>query len=384
MMTLVRDRLISEYGEELIDKVNRKNGTPLLCDAIGQKQYDSARLLLALAQRHERFVDLVTGRCETLEWGISNRAEPVAKFVLDTVADEKLSVDESCCILTNYLLPLITEFPDLMRGYIKNDKFSFEYGRFSVSRSLIDKNGKQPIAMTTDQRLERFRGHTAELARELWMDHCDEHSRDLEESTDFQVEMAAKFFCVDLHAVRVHRYEKTVGIHGEPESFYFWNHVLYQMHAAKLQLDIFQSETLTAFANWMFCSMRYRFKLLVSMDFITALLFSLFAWLYGMKECEISEKSTKNDGIPSANEEIVEIDSSATRQLISLIAIIASCVVPSFSVSIRFSRIKYVCLWTDIRTSQYGIQDCEHSDQAGHPWPCHWCIQSVRGLQRQV
>ena len=87
MMTLVRDRLISEYGEELIDKVNRKNGTPLLCDAIGQKQYDSARLLFELAQRHERFVDLGTGRCEALEWAISNRAELVAKFVLDIVAD---------------------------------------------------------------------------------------------------------------------------------------------------------------------------------------------------------------------------------------------------------------------------------------------------------
>ena len=247
--------------------VTSTKGTPFLCDAIVQKQYESARLLLELAQRYEKFVDLGTGRCETLEWGISNRAEPVAKFVLDTVADEKLSVDKSCCILTNYLLPLITEFPDLMRGYIKNDKFSFEYGRFSVSRSLIDKNGKRPIAMTTDQPLERFRGYTAELARELWMDHCDEHSRDLEESTDSQVEMAAKFFCVADSTVLTKRSNK--------------ERLCVFLYRQDYPVEVFESETLENLVDWWFYNYRHIYYFFTILDGIATLIFTIFSQVYG-------------------------------------------------------------------------------------------------------
>ena len=193
----VRGSLIIDHEEKLIDMVNSANGNPLLCDAIVQRQPESARLLLELARRHDRFVILETGCCRTLDWAMSSRAEVVAKYVLDCVAKQKLPMEESCCILTNYLFPLSREFPRLMKNYIRNDSFAFEYARFSVPRSLIDTNGKRAIAMTSDEPPERFRGLTAETARAFWVEHCKEHSEDLKESIDFQIEMSAKFLCVE-------------------------------------------------------------------------------------------------------------------------------------------------------------------------------------------
>ena len=348
----VRGSLINEFEDDLIDMVNSRNGTPLLCDAIAQKQPECVLKLLELAQRHKRFVLLRTGRCRTLDWAISSGAKVVAKFVLDVVAEEKLPVEESSCILTNYLFPLIRAFPDLMKDYIRNDSFAFEYGRFSICRSLIDKNGKRPIAMTSDELPERFKGLTAETARDFWVEHCKEHSEDLKESTDFQVEMSAKFFCIDLDAARVRSYDDTVGIRSNPKThYYFWDHVLWQMQAAKLPLEIFKSETLTTFANWMFSSLRKRFLLLGFLDVLTALLFSLFAWSYAMKRCPRSATAGNDDKMQTTG-------ASDLRQLTSLVAIILSCAVPLFSLSIRFSRIKCVCR---------SVCDSDHDRRMLHP-----------------
>ena len=316
--------------------VTSTKGTPFLCDAIVQKQYECAKLLLDHAQEYNSFVDLGTGRCETLEWAMNNRAEVVVKFVLDCVAEKKLPVMESCCILTNYLFPLIAEFPDLMKNYIKNDRFAFEYGRFRVPRSLIDKNGNRPIAMTTDQPLDGIDMYTSETAREFWIEHCQEEfwmDRGPEHSTDFQVEVAAKFFCIDQHAVRISRWKPPITCR-RPRLYYAWNHVLRRIWTANLPLDIFESEAVTTLANWMFYSLCFRFVLLVIFDILTAALFSVFAWFYGMDEDSGEDRNAER------------------RQLISIIAIVVSCVVPSLSLLIRFSRIKYIRLLSRTETRE--------------------------------
>ena len=266
-MTRVRDSLISEYGEEPVGAVNTKNDTPLLCDAIAQKQFSSASLLLENAQRYKKFVDLENGVCKTLDWALRKRVERVARFVLDDLTEQKLPMEECSCILANYVFRLTTACPGLVRQYLKNDMFTFEYGRFSVSRSLIDKNGKRAIAMTTDQPLERFRGHIAELAREFWMDHCDEHSKDLEESTGFQVEMAAKFFCVADSTVLTKRSNK--------------ERLCVFLYRQDYPVEVFESETLENLVDWWFYNYRHIYYFFTILDGITTLIFTIFSQVYG-------------------------------------------------------------------------------------------------------
>ena len=266
------------------------------------------------------FVHLCNGRCPSLDWAIKKRCEAVAKFILDHVANRSLPVEESCSILTNYLFPLIKEFPELMEDYLKNDRFAFEYARFSVPHSLVEENGKRPIAMTTDTCLDGWRSYNSEAAREFWAENCEEHSAALKHSSDFQVRVAAKFLCIDQHAIRRHVSDDTAST-DKPKRSYVWNHILLLLATAKLSVEIFTSESLTYFSNWLFFSLYFRFLWLVMLDVLTAVLFSSFAATFGMHE----------DG-PT------ELGRSTWRVLIAL-----SSVLPLFSLAIRHSRIKSAC-----------------------------------------
>ena len=251
--------------------VNSANGNPLLCDAIVQRQPESAWLLLELARRHDRFVILETGCCRTLDWAMSNRAEVVAKYVLDCVVKEELPMEVSCCILTNYLFPLIAKFPCLMKNYIKNDSFSFEYARFSVPRSLIDTNGKRAIAMTADEPPERFRGLTAETARDFWIEHCKEHSEDLKESTDFQIEMSAKFFCIK---------DPTVSTKGNCRK----ERLCVCLYRQDFPVEVFESETLKNLVGWWFHYHRHTYYFVIILEGTGTLAFTIFSQLYRCRD----------------------------------------------------------------------------------------------------
>ena len=84
-----------------------------------------------------------------------------------------------------------------MEDYLRNDRFALEYARFSVPRSLIEANGKRPIAMTTDACLDGWRSYNSGAAREFWAENSEEHSTELKSASDLQVRVAAKFLCID-------------------------------------------------------------------------------------------------------------------------------------------------------------------------------------------
>ena len=241
------------------------------------------------ACRYGRCVDLDTGRCPTLDWAIQKRSVAVAKFVLDYLAERHLTVQASCSILTNYLLPLSKEFPYLVKDYLENDRFSFEYGRFSVPHALIEKNGRRPIAMTTDNFFESWNSTDNATTKRFWTNNCEEHSGDFDQISDFEVTVAAKFFCVDQHLARSSFMDSTAGIHTESRMGRGPNHVLRLLSKSSLPVEIFKSESLKAFANWLFYSSYYRCLCLVALDVLTAGLFSFFAVTYGLKRGEPGE-----------------------------------------------------------------------------------------------
>ena len=253
--------------------VNR-NGIPLLCDAIAERKHECATMLLKHAQWHNKFVDLGTGYCRTLDWALTNRSEMVAKFVLDSVAEEKLPWKESCRILTEYFFPLLKKLPHLVMDDIKKDKFSFEYGRFSVSRSLIEKNKNRPIAMITDEPPERFRWNNAEKAREFWIKECKEHSNDLkEDSTEFQVEVAAKFFCIKDPAVSP-AYDNTK------------ERLCVRLYRQDFPVEVFESEVLRNLVDWWFHYNHHIYQSSIILDGAGTMAFTIFSQSYGYG-CEV-------------------------------------------------------------------------------------------------
>ena len=310
-------RLISHCGTRLIDAVNGNN-VPLLCDAVVEQQLDSARLLLDLAKENNRFVEVDSGECPTLDWALQKGSVDVAKFVMDCLAEKRLSVDESCAILTNYLIPLIKKFPNLMAGYLENDDFSFEYGRFKVPYTLFEKNGKRPVAMTTDEALADWSMLDSTAARDFWMRNSEEHAAEMAKTSDLQIDVIAKFFCVDQHFVRQSASANTVGIRSTPQTTLGWNHVLRMLPASSLRLDVFNSESVKTFTNWMFYSLYNRFLCLLIVDVLAAVCFSLFAASYGLRR----------------------EDSSALDERLLLLSIVLSFALPLTTLAVRDSVIK--------------------------------------------
>ena len=280
-------RLISHYGISVITAVN-SNDIPLLCDAIVQQQLDSAGLLLDYARDRSRFVEINKGSCPTLDWAIQKGSVDVAAFVMDYLIEKRLSVDESCVILTNYLIPLVKKFPNLMADYLESDKFAFEYGRFSVPYTLFEKNGRRPIAMTTNEALDDWTMPNSAATKDFWMRNSEEYAAEMAKTSDFQVDVIAKFFCVDQHFVRKKACSNTVGIRSTPHTTLGWNHVLRMLSTSNLRLDVFNSESVKAFTNWMFYSLCGRFLFLLIVDVLAAGFFSFFAASYGLRREEPS------------------------------------------------------------------------------------------------
>ena len=279
-------RLIDEYGTGVLHS-NSGNGVPLLCDAIGHQQLHSARLLLESASEHHPFVnvDVNRGECPILDWAMKTRSVDVAKFVLDSLAEKRLSVEESCAILTNYLIPLIEMFPDLMADYLENDRFTFEYGRFTVPYSLFEKNGKCPITMTTDEALGDWTMPDSVATRELWIRNSEDHATEMTKTSNLHVDAVAKFLCVDLNNVRYSSSADNANLLSKLEK---WScrheNLLWQLGASNLPIGVFRSESLRAASNWIFYSHYSRFLCLLILDILTAFLFSLFTLIYGLRQ----------------------------------------------------------------------------------------------------
>ena len=279
-------RLTDEYGTGVLHS-NSGNGVPLLCDAIGHQQLHSARLLLEFASEHHGFVDTRSKECPTLDWAMKTSSVEVAKFVLDSLAEKRLSVEESCAILTNYLIPLIEMFPDLMADYLENDRFTFEYGRFTVPYSLFEKNGKCPIAMTTDEAPEDWTMPDSVAAREFWIRNSEDHATEMTKTSNLHVDAVAKFLCVDLNHVRSSSSADNVNLLSKLRKWFFrQKHLLGKLASSNLPIRVFKSESIRAVSNLVFLSHYSRFRCLLILDSVTATLFSLFTLDYGLRREE--------------------------------------------------------------------------------------------------
>ena len=328
-------RLIAEHGTKVIHADN-SNGVPLLCDAIVHQQLHSAELLMKFASEHGFFVDADHGGCPTLDWAMRTRSDDVAKFVLDCLSEKLLSMEESLAILTNYVFPLIEQFPELMSDYLENDKFSFEYGRFAVPYSLFEKSGKCPIAMTTDEALNVWTIPDSAEAKDFWIRNNAKCAAEIAKTSEFQVDAVAKFHCIDLNRIQSGSSANNSSLLSKLQK---WSccqkHPLGQLVSLNLPISIFKSESIRSLSNWVFYSLYSRFLFLLILDIATAVLFSLFTGIHGLRHAEL-------DG---------------WEERFSLLLIIAAFLLSLITMTIRFSKIKcatrqYTGQGSDVRAMQ--------------------------------
>ena len=328
-------RLIDEHGSEVIRSEN-SNGVPLLCDAIVHQQLHGAELFMESASERDLFVDVDTGECPTLDWAIKTRSADVAKFVLDTLAKKLLSVEVSRAILTHYVFPLIEQFPELMSDYLENDKFSFEYGRFMVPYSLFEKNGRCPIAMTTDEELDDWTMPNSAATKDFWMDNSEQYAAEMDKKSVPQVVAVAKFFCIDLNRIRSGSSANNSSLLSKLQK---WSccrkHLLERLASSNLPIRVFKSESIRSISNWVFYSLYSRFLCLLILDIATAVLFSLFTGIHGLRHAEHDE----------------------WKERFSLFLIIATFLLSLITMTIRFSKIKcatrqYTGQGSDVRAMQ--------------------------------
>ena len=257
-------RLISTHGKNVLSSLNDK-GIPLLCDAILNRQFDCAEILLKYARECHAFVMMDTGKCPTLYYGAVNRSVAITKFVLDRVAAKQFTVDETLSILTNYLLPLTQTFPSLMRDYLERDAFAFEYGRVWVPP--LFNNPDAPVAMTTNEKVADWTGMDSTAMKEFWSRNCEEHSSHLAEPWGVQVEAIAKFICVSQHAVRQNWSDDTVGVTSDfSERRIRYHYLRFLSDLRGLPVEAFNSQSLQIFTTWMFNSVINRFALFVALE----------------------------------------------------------------------------------------------------------------------
>ena len=251
-------RLISTHGTDVIGFRTDK-GIPLLCDAILKRCFDCAEILLEYARDWNAFVMIDTGKCVTLDYGKAQTSVAITKFVLDRVAAKQFTVDESCNILTNYLLPLTQTFPNLMLDYLKRDAFSFEYGRVMVPVTLFD-NPDLPAVMTTDETLTDWTSLDSAAVKEFWSQNCEERRTALDGTSGVQVEAVAKFLCVNQLAVRQCWSDDTVGIASGLNDCRDRYHFLRSLSSLRdFPVEVFSSPSLQTFSAWVYESVYTRF-----------------------------------------------------------------------------------------------------------------------------
>ena len=266
-------RLTSKHGYEVIN-FRTDEGINLLCDAILNCHFDCAEILLEFERKHKLFVMINTGECVTLDHGRAQDSVVVAKFVLDRVAAKQFTVDESCNILTNYLLPLTQTFPDVMLDYLKRDAFSFEYGKVQVPATLFD-NAEGLVGMTTDEKLTDWTSLGSAAVKEFWSKNCGEHLTAFDETSGVQVEAVAKFLCVNQHSIRRSWFDDTVGLNERRDRSRLLG---FPLNRRGIPMRVVNSEALQAIANWVFGSFRGRFGLFIILEVLAGVLFFGIAW----------------------------------------------------------------------------------------------------------
>ena len=176
--------VVDEYGE------------PFFWAAIKKGQLDCAGKIVDKAKKEGAPVKFRHEDSDLLEWAIDHDANREVRFILEKLAEKYASVEETCLLLETHLQAIGEKFPKLMGDFLKRDRFTVEYARFPVQRSVFNRTDGLPVAMIVRKKLDSWEGMGSEQAQRLWTENCAKRDMNLRDTSDIQVTAVAKFFCI--------------------------------------------------------------------------------------------------------------------------------------------------------------------------------------------
>ena len=184
-----------KYGRRMMDVVD-EYGMPFFWDSIRKGQLDCAGKIVDEAKKEGIEVKFRHGDSDLLEWAIEHNADREVKFIFENLAEKYASVEETCYLLETHLQTIGEKFPKLMGDFLKRDRFTVEYARFPVQRSVFNRTDGLPVAMIVRKRLDRWDRMNSEEAKDFWAKNCAKRDSNLRDASDIQVTAVAKFLCI--------------------------------------------------------------------------------------------------------------------------------------------------------------------------------------------
>ena len=243
-----------------------EHGDPLFWDAIKKGQLDSAHRIVDEAKREGIPVKFRHGEVDLLTWAIECDADRELRFILEKMAEKYATVEETCLLLETHLQAIGEKHPKLIGEFLKGDRFTVEYARFPVQRSVFNSPDRFPVAMVVQKRLESWDSMDSRTAKDFWIDNCAKRDSSLRNDSDMHVTAVAKFFCIG-QSTYCRKTRKQ-------------QHFCHCLHE-NLPVEVYESETLKVMTEWWFRFFRCKYWKSIVMDCLSTAAFTGFALLYG-------------------------------------------------------------------------------------------------------
>ena len=171
-------------------------GDLLFWDAIRKRQLDCACKIVDEAKKEGIPVKFRHGNSDLLKWAIEHDADREVRFILEKLAEKYASVEETCYLLETHLQAISEKLPKLISDFLKRDRFTVEYARFPVQRSVFNRTDGLPVAMIVRKRLDSWESMNSQEAKGFWTENCAKRDLNLRDASDMHVTAVAKFFCI--------------------------------------------------------------------------------------------------------------------------------------------------------------------------------------------
>ena len=198
-------RLIRAFGVRTVTATNDCRPS-LVHWTLMEGQLGCAKLLFDYAAEQQYHVSLHWRMGEDiLNWLMTNKSKRVAEFVLQRMAEQCSSPEETADCLRRNFKQLVQQCPQVMQNYIMSDKFCCEYGRFDVPQSLFADRADAPIALLGEAPNSWRPAEGSNEVKEFWERRGLSDFVDLDSTSETKVSAVSKFLCIDLSKVNDHQ-----------------------------------------------------------------------------------------------------------------------------------------------------------------------------------
>ena len=231
-------------------------------------------MLLDYAKNEGMTVTFGGGGEDLLLWAIETDSPEIVRFILEKLTEKYASVEETSELLSKYLYTIGERCPELLADLLRNDKFTIEYARFQVSRTVF-KNNKIPKTMITKTIPDNWAEMDGERGKGLWIEHWGKDPHSIDSTSDAQVMVTAKVFCFNPWVPWRKKKVSPLGLLRQSADLVnVRNYISEYFHNLGLSVEVFESGTLVNLTDHWFQVYHLRSATLIFLDALAALLYT--------------------------------------------------------------------------------------------------------------